>query len=170
MKPILVNNQQEWERLKEFIKNNGTHAIVGIENKQRPTFISVYQNGIAFASYDSAKNAINYQTVDEYLALQKPTNAKSETVETWDVNDFPAVPPKPVNSYKIACCQPERMMELLDKEAKLEAQTKAINEAIEEIEAKAARHESVGDYLDRYAAQAIREVREIITSKLASLK
>jgi hypothetical protein len=42
------------------------------------------------------------------------------TPNTWDIDEHPFIPPNPVNTYKLSCCKPQRMVDLLNKEAKLE--------------------------------------------------
>jgi hypothetical protein len=110
-------------------------------------------------------------------------NEVSVTAEpnTWDIDEHPFIPPNPVNTYKLSCCKPERMVDLLNKEAKLdylqdnqthyqslyeellvkhEKITQGVKDAKNEMEKK---RKHFGEHI--YSRIAYRKALEILTEK-----
>ena len=90
MKPILVKNQSEWNRLAPVLANNFNYWIDGTPFKQwHPVDSGIYQYPVLVGkAYQNKLEMIpefallgETQTVDEYLQAQEQTSVKNATVE-----------------------------------------------------------------------------------------
>lgn len=163
MKPILVNNQQEWLRLAPVLEKQGHTWGENCTPLQYNPFTSgktYYSGGAIVISFGwgilswrhFSENSGETQSVDEYLAQAKGI----ETNELQKVNDI-----------NVADLEP-------DYKALYEAKCKAIEEALNEISIKGQMARSIYRetkdedmcYMEQGAERAYLKCFEILTSKL----
>lgn len=182
----VCESTEQCKELFEWAKSNGVRTSGSLPYIDGDLYLcaEVSLHGVSFLmTLNQEDVGSTFIPLTEFISRLKgewvnneSTDAKNETVEaeTWDIDEHPFIPPNPVNAYKLSCCKPERMEELLDKEAKLEAQARAINEALEEISIKGqiaktiymeTKDEDVC-YMEQGAERAYMKSFEILTNKL----
>lgn len=150
-KPILVQNNEEWLRLAPVLEKQG---YVWSHGKKPTEFYPLLNPNTPFLVLNNHKKYLRFkvkfdeptQTVDEYLALQEQIG---DVFDILDLGQTNGKPPKEPNS-----------------KALYEAQSKAILEAIAEMEEVEHKLSRSGNNYEEDKAKGVEQAIQILKEKL----
>jgi hypothetical protein len=182
MKPILVKNQSEWNRLAPVLE---ALRYVWFKSNEKPTEVDIWGRWtIPFCiiikgnEMSCTANLSNFQTVDEYLQAQEPTSAKNATIEP----DYKALyeellakHEKPCDPQRLCCHNATQKLkgQLGESVALYETLLQGVKDAKAEMVAKAIKADEIGNKLRdndyHFTSNGISLAIKILTDKTGIL-
>jgi hypothetical protein len=159
MKPILVKNQSEWERLAPVLE---ALEYVWFKSNQKPTQVDIWDRWtmsfciiIKGNEISCTANISNFQTVDEYLQAQEPNDKPLFNMPIYKPTD-----------YKEMEIENKRLKAI---ETKYETLLQGVKDAKAEMERRAIKANEIGnkekDNDAIFAAFGLNMALEILTDK-----